>query len=265
MFILDTQYNFSDMYSTDDGIVFVTGTNPVDADHRIYLKKSHTLKPGITVFTGCNGSGKSVLQSVLQSILHRHKIPYYFYNSLDPEPIGRVSEEKQGIYDFILSRELSEGELSINHFTSSFTDESIDFFCENGIFPTSKHFRTLAFKNLLSPESEEPKKCLGKDRFLFVDSADSGLSVDALLIYKKIFNYFAKKVTDKGYRLFLVITTNDYVLCDGMPCYDVQHNQYITFSSYEDWVAFICRTQTQKLKFIQSAEKRAKSENGGIY
>lgn len=261
---MDTQYKFSDMYSTEDGVAFVTGTNPVEVDHRIYLKKTHIIKPGITVFTGCNGSGKSVLRTTLQDILHKHKLPYYFYNSLDPEPIGHISEENYSIRDFILTRELSEGESSINHFSESFTDETIDYFCENGVFPTSKHFRDAAFRKIWRSKDEEDttSKDMGNDRFLFVDSVDSGLSVDNLLIYKKLFTYFAAEIADRGYRLFLIITTNDYALCDGMPCYDVQHNQYITFNSYEDWVTFICRTQAQKIKFIQSAKKnRAKTES----
>lgn len=48
----------------------------------LYKKRSVTIKPGLTILVGCNGSGKSTFLNCIKNTLKKEDIPYMEFNNL---------------------------------------------------------------------------------------------------------------------------------------------------------------------------------------
>ena len=61
--------------------IFEVPTKPWD-DYKLYNRKTIAINPGVTVLTGCNGTGKSTLMRLMKEQLERGEIPVYLYDNL---------------------------------------------------------------------------------------------------------------------------------------------------------------------------------------
>lgn len=52
--------------------IFEVPTKPWD-DYKLYNRKTIAINPGVTVLTGCNGTGKSTLMRLMKEQLERKK------------------------------------------------------------------------------------------------------------------------------------------------------------------------------------------------
>lgn len=86
--------------------------DPHDMGHNLYVKKSVTIKNGVTVLVGCNGIGKSTLLHNIRSVLKNADIHYIEFDNLHDG--GNQSRSRAGFYgdmDFLATSLCSsEGE-----------------------------------------------------------------------------------------------------------------------------------------------------------
>jgi hypothetical protein len=86
--------------------------------------------------------------------------------------------------------------------------------------------------------------------WILLDAIDSGLSIDYIEEVKEfLHNQLIDKLTDID--LYILISTNNYELCIGEACYNVQECQYVEIDSYETFKKIVKKTRENKSKFIK--------------
>lgn len=193
--------------------------NPNDLKYDLFSKSIIQLKKGVTVFTGCNGYGKSTMLRCIKNYLNKQSIDYIFYDNLfDGGLNARSAAEFYGTMDLLASMMCSsEGEnIVINLGTQA---------GKIGAW-IRKH-----------PEYEE--------YFILFDAIDSGLSIDNIIDVKKhLFNTILKYNKEKN--VYIVVSANSYEMCAGENCFDVNECKYITFNDYKEYKKYIL--ETKKIK-----------------
>lgn len=74
------------------------------------------------------------------------------------------------------------------------------------------------------------------------------MSVDAVVSVVDVLNLILDDAKRIGRKLFIVITANEYELCRGNKCFDVNSGEYIDFKDYEDYRKFILKSREKKDK-----------------
>lgn len=209
---------------------FTIETNPYDDNKPLYRRKNIEIKPGLTVLVGCNGCGKTTLLQSLQETVHRNEIPYIKYNNLTD---GGTNATSAAMFhgDMRLAATMmcsSEGErISIN------------------LANTAKNIGNM-IKELRNKENSQ--------MFIFIDAADSGLSIDNIEDVKKYLFRPAFEVAE-GIELYIIVSANDYTMTKDENCFDVYTGNYKTFKNYDEYYKFIMQSRERK-------EKRFKQKEG---
>lgn len=228
-----------------------------DEDDRLFVRKSVTIQPGITILVGCNGSGKSTLLRHIKRILEQEDIDYRRHGenpktlliSYDEEQDGRTtSRELYGnSSDFVnLSRSLlsSEGENIVNNignqviktlsFFGAYREGRVDY---NGPEPTKKLY-----------DSAERVVVL-------LDGIDSGLSLDVIEEVNDLFKMIVKdyQETLPDIPLYIIATSNTYEMTKGNTCINCRSMATIKFPTYESYHMFILRSRKVKARRLQTA------------
>ena len=87
-----------------------------------------------------------------------------------------------------------------------------------------------------------------KDLFVLLDAIDSGFSVDNILDLKEyLFNTILKDCNGKR-DVYIICSANEYELCNGERCFDVQNAKYIEFKNYDEYKEFIFKSRENKDK-----------------
>lgn len=241
-----------------------------DEDDRLFVRKSVTIQPGITILVGCNGSGKSTLLRHIKRLLEQEDIDYRRHGqnpktlliSYDEEHDGRTtSRERYGeSSDFVnLSRSLlsSEGENIVNNIGNQVI-KTLSFFgayregkvCYNGPEPTKKLF-----------DSAERVVVL-------LDGIDSGLSLDVIEEVNDLFKMIVKdyQETLPDIPLYIIATSNTYEMTKGNTCINCRSMATIKFPTYESYHMFILRSRKVKDRRLQTAacHQRKREERNTI-
>jgi len=155
---------------------------PYDDDIKMYEKTFITLEPGATVLVGCNGSGKTTLLQMIERSLKRDRVPVLYLDTLQ--------SAQNGIGNAIFSNNLqfaatsyiaSEGErmaLSIGQFAGKIKE----------FIATGKNRRTSMEKSMEKAFVSKEKPVNSNERWILIDSADSGLSIDMLEEVRDLIN-----------------------------------------------------------------------------
>lgn len=203
---------------------FKIGRCPHEPRLQVYKKAIQSFRPGISILVGCNGSGKSTAFRYIQDILEENDIPVFKYSNFTDG--GNTARESALFY----------GKLNLlaEQITSS-EGENIVI-----------NIGTMAQKL----ESFVKRNKEKGELWILLDAIDSGLSIDYIEEVKDfLHNQLIDKLTDID--LYILISTNNYELCIGEACYNIQECQYVKIDSYEKFKKIVKKTRENKSRFIK--------------
>lgn len=224
-----------------------TWRDPYDAGFNTITPKEITLEPGLTVLVGCNGAGKTTLLMNIKEHCKAVKVPCHMYNNLRDGGDSHIGSMLAGCGELpsddlgmaISIWTASEGEaikLNLGRQSTLYKE-----FLHTGNFKN----RSYRFSRLFSDDKED-KLQETNIRVLLFDATDSGLSIDNVCDIKRLFKLIRADAKEKGLELYLIISANEYELCRGEQCFDVNRGIYLTFNDYEDYRKFILKSRERK-------------------
>lgn len=198
---------------------FIIPHDPYDTGFCVFEKNKITLKPGLTVFVGCNGSGKSSLLHCIESLLKEENIPNIFFDNLKDGGQNALSEaEYMGDLAFLATAaQSSEGENIIMNL-GTFAGK------------VGKWVR---------------RNRDAKELWILLDACDSGLSIDNVIDIKK---YLFQTIINDNPKsnVYILAAANEYEMASGESCFDVVKGQYVSFQNYEEYKTLILRSNHDK-------------------
>ena len=195
-------------------------TKPYDY-RKLFLKKSITFDPGITVLVGCNGSGKTTVLDYVKRTLKKENVPFLEFNNL--------SDGGQQV----ASRSLFYGRTSM---------------AAAAMVSSEGERINLALGEFIANLGGFVRKNRNSDElWLLFDAMDSGLSIDNIEEMKGFFKEVLFPDTE-GQDLYVIMPGNQYSLAEGENYIDVRTGKTVRFSSYEDYKKFILKSRDYKNK-----------------
>lgn len=235
---------------------FSTWRDPYGVGYSTCKPKKIAIGDGLTVLVGCNGSGKSTLLRNIESELKSKNIPVVLFdNGVEKRSnaIGAaISNGNVGLASNFMTA--SEGEaigLHLGQFMYNLRN-----FVITGIYSSAHGLSENKFLDAFSKLSSNTRKekPQSDERWLLMDSVDSGYSIDAIRELKKMFNIISKDAISKNVHLYIVIAANAYELAKNEQCFNVQLGKYVTFNNYEEYAKFVLKTRKLKDERIERAE-----------
>ena len=217
-----------------------------DEGINIYKKGSATIHPGITVLVGCNGSGKTTLMRIIREKLTANKIPLIHYNNLSDGGNYSMQEALMGgNMRFVVESSLSsEGERIVLNLTKVI--DQILYFMKNGTLKKSSSVALMESLRRASGISDTDESDNAPDElWILIDAADSGLSIDNIIDLKFVLN---QAILDNrtGTTFYIIVSCNEYEMCDGEQCFDVQKMKYVSIKSYSKFKKVILESRKYK-------------------
>lgn len=219
----------------------------------LYARAKHTFNKGVTVLVGCNGSGKSTTLTQIREQLKAKQEPYFAFDN--------VSSGGSGLYQGLLDGWYSGGIGALCSLACSSEGEKI----HQNIM--------IKVQSSLGAAIKKAEEKNSKELFLLWDAVDSGASIDNIIELKDLFNTIIKDQKEKNdIDVFVIVSANSYEMANGEACYDIGHNKYISFNSYEEYKKFILKSRKFKerrldtwsrkreAKQLKEEEKRNKSK-----
>ena len=209
---------------------------PLDEDVRLYEKGTVTFEEGITVLVGCNGSGKTTLLKIIENRLKKDNIPCMRLNTLSDAANmtgNAMFDQNFSLAAFSLSA--AEGErmmACIGRFASTVRR-----------FIATGKGRKNRFDGIFG---NEEKEITSKERWLLIDSADSGLSIDALAEVNDFLHLVEEDAEKSGYAVYIVVSTNQYELTVGNRCLNVQTLKPVSVKSYNGYRNIVMKSRERK-------------------
>ena len=211
---------------------------PFDDELKVYEKGVITFEPGLTVLVGCNGSGKSTLLHMLEERLSKENIPVIMFDTLN--------STKNAISNAIYSDNLA---FAARNWTASEGERMSLSVCR---FAGQLRSFVLSGKNeksrLRALFDKEKKEITSNERWILIDSADSGLSIDALQEVRNFIDLVIDDGRKNGKEVYIVVSTNQYELAAGNSCLDVQRLIPVTVKTYTRYRQLIINSRKRKDK-----------------
>ena len=210
-----------------------------DTGSNLYKKKTIEIKHGVTVLVGCNGIGKSTLIHQLKGRLKKENIPFISFDNLHEGGSDSVSRNLfDGDIGFVATAMTSsEGENIIMNMSK--LSVRLREFVEHGKDPKRNRFADV-FRN----DKDEEEVEIPKERWIFLDAIDSGLSIDNVVDIKDLFNAIIEH--NFGNEIYIVVSANEYEMASGEQCFDVYNGEYVKFKDYEDYRNLVMKTREIK-------------------
>ena len=221
---------------------FKTWRDPYGEGFYTCRPKEIEINEGLTVFVGCNGAGKSTLMSNIENCLKSDHIPVLSFNNLK-DGGGHAMSKAAFESDFTRVSTLmssSEGEcLGIN--IANMIKYAREFIMHGEVHEDTRLERlTQAINSIINDDSTELKDTKpSNERWILLDAADSGASIDRVVALKDVVSLMMKDAKSFGVELYVIITANEYELANGTDCFDVHNGKYIRFQDYNDFRKFI--------------------------
>lgn len=193
--------------------------DPYENGYDLCKKRTIQLKEGVTVLVGCNGIGKSTLLHNIKEQIKKEKLEFIEFDNLRDG--GSNARSRAGFYgnmDFLVG--------------SFYSSEG-----ENIVMNMGQQAARMGSYMRKNPDQEE--------YWFLLDAIDSGLSIDNIVDIKE---YMFKTIIEynKGKKIYIIISANEYELCNGENCFDVFHGKYIKFANYEEYRKFILDSKEWK-------------------
>lgn len=217
-----------------------------DEGINIYKKGSATIHPGITVLVGCNGSGKTTLMRIIREKLERNKIPLIYYNNLSDGDTNSMQEAlMSGNMKFLIESSLSsEGERIVLNLRNVI--DQILYFMKNRTLKKSSSTSLMeALRRAYGTNDKYELDSDSDELWILIDAADSGLSIDNIIDLKFVLN---RAIRDNctGTTFYIIVSCNEYEMCDGEQCFDVQKMKYVSIKSYSKFKKVILDSRKYK-------------------
>lgn len=221
-----------------------TWRDPYNAGFSVTKPREIEFHEGLTVLVGCNGAGKSTLLRNIEEHCKDQKIPYFFYDNLRSGGSNALQEAMDfGLSEFLGLYASSEGE-AIKENIARRSQYFLNFI-KTGII-NDRQNRMLQALNALS---DKPNDTPDSDTRVFLfDAVDSGMSVDAVVEVKALFDQIVEACKKESKHFYILISANEYELARECDCFDVNNGKYIRFSDYMDYRDFICKSRVRKEK-----------------
>lgn len=198
-------------------------------DIEIFSYSTLTISPGITVFVGCNGAGKSSLLKNIEKVCKKKDISYVMFDSKKESP----SDTLQHILNYGTS----------SHFNFASCTNSLMFRSEGETLRENIALRCMRKIGYLVSNSQND------DVVILLDAIDSGLSIDHVVELKDfIHTHILEDIEKCGKDGYIIMSANTYEMTYGERCIDVQTGQEIRFDSYDDYKDFILKSKEIKTK-----------------
>ena len=194
--------------------------DPYDCEILFPENLERELSPGITVLTGCNGSGKStILHAIKEQYSQADNCKVFSWD-------GRYDKGYQK--DFALESQQYDLLASL-----SFSSEGEEINTNLGI--------------LVQKIGSFLRKNQDKDIIILLDGIDSGLSVDNIIEMKEFFrNFIIPDVKSMGHECYIVMPANEYELARGEQCVDARSGEEVSFRDYEAYRKYILDSRIEK-------------------
>lgn len=234
-------------------ITIKTWRDPYDAGFTPTKPKNVSFEPGLTVLVGCNGAGKSTLLLNIKEQAKEQNLPCHMYNNLNDggnhlgEILGGYGEDSDDLGLGISLYTASEGE----EIKGNIGRQSLLYkeFLKTGHYKNRNYRMSRIF-------AEDKDDTVNTNiRILLFDAVDSGLSVDAIIEVKALFDTLLIDAAKMGLELYLIIAANEYELARESQCFDVNGGKPVRFANYEEYRAFIINNRKLKEVRIDKAIK----------
>lgn len=192
-----------------------------DTGHNLFKNKTVTIKPGVTVLVGCNGTGKTTLLKEIEHQLKKREVPLVSYDNLKDGGHNALSHAGYiGDIEYLA--------------TGMCSSEGENIYMNLG--QTARKIGNAVQKN---PNA--------KELWVLMDAVDSGLSVDNIVELKELlFEFVINDVSKRGADVYFVVSANEYELARGEQCLDVYNGRYIKFADYEEYRQFVLNSRRLK-------------------
>lgn len=209
---------------------FAVSQDYYDTGVCLYSNKNLALKEGLTVLCGCNGSGKTTLLKQLKENLRKEKIPFISFDNLCEGGDHSMSESL------------------FNHQVSLLSAMILSSEGENIMINIGKTARKIGGKirEILQDRDKKTAEKKGTEFFIFMDAADSGLSIDNIRELKDFLAMVQEDSKKAGIIPYIVASANEYELAKGEQCLAIDTLSYTAFPDYEAYCSYIMKTRKEK-------------------
>ena len=99
-------------------------------------------------------------------------------------------------------------------------------------------------------------------RFILLDAVDSGVSIDSIIQIKDFLNFLIEDCNDNNpeIELYIIISTNNYEMTNGMRCLDARTCSEISFESYDDYKDYIMTSYRLKIERYNKINEMTKEK-----
>ena len=233
--------------------VIQTWRDPYGEGFSTCRPKKIEIAEGLTVLVGCNGAGKTTLLNNIKDELKKNNVPVIMFDNLrdgGSSGLGSAAfNEDWSLMAGMMSS--SEGEtiglnigiwakgISNFIFTGKYKSGRKEDKLSEIFMSTDEDFRK---------EMKSRNKALQdhKERWILIDAADSGYSIDNVIELKDLFQLMFDDAKSVGKELYIIISANQYELARNEQCFDVNTGKYLTFKDYEDYRKFIIKSREKK-------------------
>lgn len=178
---------------------------------KLHLRKQHTFNPGITIFIGPNGYGKSQTLNQIHSFANNNNIPHFYYkDSLTGQ---------QNLIQNLLDSDIT----LMSTMVQSSEGERIHL--------------GLAYIEPFILDRIKLAKQKNKPLILLFDEIDSGASIDRLETVQVMLNNILSISPPNTY---IFVSANNFALLKGYPIYDTYYSKYLTpITTYNEFEILI--------------------------
>ena len=170
-------------------------------------------KPGVYVLVGPNGAGKSTLLTQIEECAKKRKMMHIGYNDV-------IDGRNSGKHNMLWSND------AVGFATAACSSEGQELALHVGRF----------IGKLGSATAQAV--AAGQSLICTIDGADSGASIDRVRDLNDFLHFFENE--NKGQDIYIFISTNQYEMTHGLTCIDPRTGKQVEFSSYDNYVEWIC-------------------------
>lgn len=217
----------TDMRYSDDGVL-------------LYGFSEADIRPGVTVLCGCNGSGKTTFMNRLCKYLKDEGVPTYQYYA------GKKAKDR---IEYGAAVRGSTEDL-VQLLNSSYGSEGESLFDNMGYL--AKELGSFVFSN--EHDSDQ--------RWIFIDSFDSGLSIDLMDEVGGFLDDMVGKLKPDGTDIYIIMAVNSYEFAQwpNWRAVSVQEWRDLQFDSYEDYRIFVSESRKLKDSRIEDSIEKEKEQ-----